>query len=78
MHSIHGADLEKELKNWVSHFNHMLFGICSGLMESFYLLVLSNKKEIEQSELIGLTQVLANARKESNVRLLPIGNIFLR
>lgn len=56
----------------------MLFGICSGLMESFYLLVLSNKKEIEQSELIGLTQVLANARKESNVRLLPIGNIFLR
>jgi len=67
MHSIQGADLEKELGNWVHHFKYMLFGVCSGLMESFYLLVLSNNKEIKESELGGTSRLLIDTIKESNV-----------
>jgi hypothetical protein len=61
--------LELELDNWEEMFKYVLFGVCSGMMESEYLLVFS-KTYIDQAEFAQLAHEMEIACAKSDV--LPI------
>lgn len=48
---ISGEDLKAALKVWAQKFRYMRFGVCSGPLFTEYLLVVSNKNPIQESEL---------------------------
>jgi hypothetical protein len=58
--------LELELDNLEELFKYVLFGVCSGMMESEYLLVFS-KTYIEQAQFSQLAHEMEVACAKSNV-----------
>jgi len=66
-HNISGAHLEEELRVWEREFKYVLFGMCTGMMESFYILALSNSNVIEESDIRTQVQLVEKACAESDV-----------
>ena len=65
-HEIKGSLLEREFANCEAHFKHVLFGVCAGVMESYYLLVLS-QKHVNEAEYAELAHEMETACAKSNV-----------
>lgn len=62
-----GTQLEPELANWAELSKHVLFGVCSGMLESQYLLVLS-KTPIDTAEFAAIAHEMETTCAKSDVK----------
>ena len=65
-HVIKGHLLEEDFETCEAHFKYVLFGICTGMMESRYLIVLS-KKPINEADYAPIVQEMEVACAKSDV-----------
>jgi hypothetical protein len=71
---IKGGQLESAFEDLENRFNHLLFGVCSGMMESYYLVVVS-KHSINKTDFGDVLREMERECSNSDVIVLLLTSL---